>query len=205
MSSSFSVTLTGRHVTLTPLSMDDVPELVRAASGERSAFGWSIVPGTIREMEVVVGRLLADRDQRSAVPFATRRSDTTEIIGMTRFLTLRWFFGREYPDAAEIGGTFLTAPAQRTAANTEAKLLMMTHAFDVWDVRRLDLKTDERNERSRRAIERIGGQFEGVLRNWQAAQVNGEEGATRNSAIYSILPSEWRDVRARLEERLRED
>jgi RimJ/RimL family protein N-acetyltransferase len=205
MSSSLSVTLTGRHVTLTPLSMDDVPELVQAASGDRSTFGWSIVPSTIREMEVVVGRLLADRDQRSAVPFATRRSDTTEIIGMTRFLTLRWFFDREYPDAAEIGGTFLTAAAQRTAANTDAKLLMMNHAFDVWGVRRLDLKTDERNERSRRAIERIGGQFEGVLRNWQAAQVDGEEGATRNSAMYSILASEWPDVRARLEERLRED
>lgn len=205
MSSSLSVTLTGRHVTLTPLSMDDVPELVQAASGDRSTFGWSIVPSTIREMEVVVGRLLADRDQRSAVPFATRRSDTSEIIGMTRFLTLRWFFDREYPDAAEIGGTFLTAAAQRTAGNTDAKLLMMTHAFDVWGVRRLDLKTDERNERSRRAIERIGGQFEGVLRNWQAAQVDGEEGATRNSAMYSILASEWPDVRARLEERLRED
>jgi RimJ/RimL family protein N-acetyltransferase len=82
---------------------------------------------------------------------------------------------------------------------------MMTHAFDVWGVRRLDLKTDERNERSRRAIERIGGQFEGVLRNWQAAQVDGEESATRNSAMYSILSSEWPDVRARLEERLRED
>ena len=67
------------------------------------------------------------------------------------------------------------AAAQRTAANTEAKLLMMTHAFDVWGVRRLDLKTDERNDRSRRAIERIGGQFEGVLRNWQAAQVDGED------------------------------
>ena len=205
MSSSLSVTLTGRHVTLTPLSMDDVPELVQAASGDRSTFGWSIVPSTIREMEVVVGRLLADRDQRSAVPFATRRSDTSEIIGMTRFLTLRWFFDREYPDAAEIGGTFLTAAAQRTAGNTDAKLLMMTHAFDVWGVRRLDLKTDERNERSRRAIERIGGQFEGVLRNWQAAQVDGEEGATRNSAMYSILASEWPVVRARLEERLRED
>ena len=205
MSSSLSVTLTGRHVTLTPLSMDDVPELVQAASGDRSTFGWSIVPSTIREMEVVVSRLLADRDQRSAVPFATRRSDTSEIIGMTRFLTLRWFFDREYPDAAEIGGTFLAAAAQRTTANTDAKLLMMTHAFDVWGVRRLDLKTDERNERSRRAIERIGGQFEGVLRNWQAAQVDGEEGATRNSAMYSILASEWPDVRARLEERLRED
>jgi RimJ/RimL family protein N-acetyltransferase len=205
MSSSLSVTLTGRHVTLTPLSMDDVPELVRAASGDRSTFGWSIVPDTIPEMDGVVGRLLADRDQRIVVPFATRRSDTSEIIGMTRFLTLRWFFDREYPDAAEIGGTFLTAAAQRTAANSEAKLLMMTHAFDVWGVRRLDLKTDERNERSRRAIERIGGQFEGVLRNWQAAQVDGEESATRNSAMYSILSSEWPDVRARLEERLRED
>ena len=156
-------------------------------------------------MEVVVGRLFADRDQRSAVPFATRRSDTSDVIGTTRFLTLRWFFDSEYPDAAEIGGTFLTAAEQRTAANTEAKLLMMTHAFDVWGVRRLDLKTDERNERSRRAIERIGGQFEGVLRNWQAAQVDGEEGATRNSAMYSILASEWPVVRARLEERLRED
>jgi N-acetyltransferase len=203
MSSSLSVTLAGRHVTLTPLALEDVPALVRAASGDRSTYGWSIVPDTIEGMEVVVRRQLDDRDQRNAVPFATRRSDTDEIIGMTRFLTLRWYFGREYPDAAEIGGTFVTAAFQRTAVNTEAKLLMMGHAFDVWGVRRLDLKTDERNERSRRAIERIGARFEGVLRNWQAAQVEGEDGLTRNSAIYSILPTEWPDVRARLEERLR--
>ncbi|MGD0852743.1 MAG: GNAT family protein [Acidimicrobiales bacterium] len=203
MSSSLSVTLAGRHVTLTPLSLEDVPGLVLAASGDRSTYGWSIVPATIDEMEVVVRRQLAERDQRTGVPFATRRRDTGEIIGMTRFLTLRWYFGREYPDAAEIGGTFVTAALQRTAVNTEAKLLMMTHAFDVWDVRRLDLKTDERNERSRRAIERIGGQLEGILRNWQAAQVQGEEGLTRNAAMYSILPSEWPGVRARLEERLR--
>jgi RimJ/RimL family protein N-acetyltransferase len=203
MSSSLSVTLSGRHVTLTPLSLEDVPGLVRAASGDRSTYGWSIVPGTIEQMEIMVRRQLADRDQRNAVPFVTRRRETDEIIGMTRFLTLRWYFDREYPDAAEIGGTFVTAAAQRTAVNTEAKLLMMTHAFDVWGVRRLDLKTDERNDRSRRAIERIGGQFEGVLRNWQAAQVEGEEGLTRNSAMYSILPPEWPGVRARLEERLR--
>src|ERR1700689_65135 len=100
MSSSLSLTLTGRHVTLTPLSMDDVPGLVAAASGDRSPYGWSIVPDTIDEMGVVVRRQLADRDQRSAVPFATRRSDTGEVIGMTRFLTLRWYFDREYPDAA---------------------------------------------------------------------------------------------------------
>lgn len=198
-----SVTLTGRYVTLTPLALADVPALVHAASGDRSTYGWSIVPDSVDQMEVVVRRQLADRDQRSAVPFVTRRSDTAEIIGMTRFLTLRWFFDREFPDAAEIGGTFVTAAAQRTPVNTEAKLLMLAHAFDVWGVRRLDLKTDERNERSRRAIERIGGHFEGVLRNWQAAQVEGEDDRTRNSAMYSIVLSEWPDVRARLEERLR--
>ena len=203
MSSTLSVTLSGRHVTLTPLSLDDVPGLVHAASGDRSTFGWSIVPPSSDEWDVIVRRLVTEGDQGNAVPFATRRSDTNEIIGMTRFLTLRWFFDRDYPDAVEIGGTFLTAAAQRTAANTEAKLLMMTHAFDVWGVRRLDLKTDERNERSRRAIERIGGRFEGVLRNWQAAQVDGEDGQTRNSAMYSIIVEEWPDVRARLEERLR--
>ena len=201
--SSLSATLSGHHVTLTPLSMDDVPGLVRAASGDRATFGWSIVPDTTDAMATLVRRQLAERDQRSGVPFATRQSDTSEIIGMTRFLTLRWYFERDYPDAAEIGGTFLTAAAQRTAANTEAKLLMLTHAFDVWQVRRVDLKTDERNERSRRAIKRIGGRFEGVLRNWQAAQVDGEEGRTRNSAMYSILPSEWPEVRTRLEDRLR--
>jgi RimJ/RimL family protein N-acetyltransferase len=203
MGSSLSVTLTGRYVTLTPLALEDVPGLVHAASGDRSTYGWSIVPDSVDQMEVVVRRQLADRDQRSAVPFVTRRSDSAEIIGMTRFLTLRWFFDREFPDAAEIGGSFVTAAAQRTPVNTEAKLLMMAHAFDVWGVRRLDLKTDERNERSRRAIERIGGHFEGVLRNWQAAQVEGEDDRTRNSAMYSIILSEWPDVRVRLEERLR--
>ena len=161
------------------------------------------MPDDTDELAIVVRRILADRDERSAVPFATRRSDTAAVIGMTRFLTLRWYFERDFPDAVEIGGTFLTATAQRTPANTEAKLLMLTHAFDVWGVRRVDLKTDERNERSRRAIERIGGRFEGVLRNWQAAQVDGEEGLTRNSAMYSILLSEWPEVRVRLEDRLR--
>jgi RimJ/RimL family protein N-acetyltransferase len=200
---SLSITLTGRHVTLTPLSMDDVPGLVRAASGDRSTYGWSIVPDNTDEMANVVRRLLVDRDQRSAVPFATRRSESSEIIGMTGFATLRWYFGRDYPDAAEIGGTFLSAAAQRTAANTETKLLMLTHAFDVWEVRRVDLKSDERNERSRRAIERIGGRFEGVLRNWQAAQVDGEEGRTRNSAMYSIIATEWPAVRVGLDDRLR--
>jgi hypothetical protein len=172
MSSPLSVTLSGRHVTLTPLDIDDVAGLVAAASGDRSTFGWSIVPDNVGDMDgrrpSTPGRCRSAN--RGAVRDATQRQ-RSRVIGMTRFLTLRWFFDRDYPDGAEIGGTFLTATAQRTAANTEAKLLMMTHAFDVWGVRRLDLKTDERNDRSRRAIERIGAQFEGVL-----AQLAGSPG-----------------------------
>src|ERR1039457_160161 len=121
MGSSLSVSLTGRYVTLTPLALEDVPALVHAASGDRSTYGWSIVPDSVDQMEVVVRRQLADRDQRSAVPFVTRRSDTAEIIGMTRFLTLRWFFDREFPDAAEIGGPVLTAGAPHTPVKTDRK------------------------------------------------------------------------------------
>jgi len=165
-----SITLTGHHVTLTPLALEDVPGLVRAASGDRSTFGWSIVPDTSEDMEVAVRRLLGERDQRCAVPFATRRSDTSEIIGMTRFLTLRWFFAREFPDAAEIGGTFLAATAPANARQYRGEVAHDDPRLRRVGVRRLDLKTDERNERSRRAIERIGGRFEGVLRNWQAAR-----------------------------------
>jgi RimJ/RimL family protein N-acetyltransferase len=202
MTSLADVTLEGRHTTLTPLSLDDVPGLVAAASGDRTTFGWANVPDTIAAMEVLVAKLLEDRDGANAVPFATRRTSDGSIIGMTRFLALRWWHGRTFPDGAEIGGTFLTSSAQRTPVNTEAKLLMMSHAFDVWDVQRLDLKSDARNERSRRAMERLGAHFEGVLRNWQPSQAPGEEGLTRNSAMYSILPSEWPDVRRRLEARL---
>lgn len=201
MSSSLCVTLEGRDVTLTPLTMDDVPGLVRAANEDRSTYGFTRVPDSIAEMEEMIARLLADQDDRTALPFATRRSG--EIVGMTRFLTLRWWSGRAFPDAAEIGGTFLANSAQRTSVNSEAKLLMLTHAFDVWGVERVDLKTDERNGRSRRAIERLGTRFEGVLRQWQPSQVAGEEDQSRSSAMYSILPAEWPEVRDRLVERLR--
>jgi len=197
-----AVTLSGRHVTLTPVTLDDVPGLVRAASGDRTTFRWSTIPDTLEGMTAVIQKQLDDQAGGTAVPFVTRRSDTGEIIGMTRFLLLRWWLGRSYPDAAEIGGTFYAAPWQRTACNTEAKLLLMSHAFDVWDVQRLDLKSDARNERSRRAMERLGAQFEGVLRSWQPSQVDGEEGMTRDSSMYSILPPEWPAIKARLTERL---
>lgn len=107
------------------------------------------------------------------------------------------------PFAVEVGGTWLAASAQRTAVNTEAKLLLLAHAFDTWGVVRVDLKTDARNERSRAAIERLGARFEGVLRRWQPSQVAGEEDGYRDSAIYSVLDTEWPSVRANLAARLR--
>ena len=96
----------------------------------------------------------------------------------------------EHPDAVEIGSTWLAASAQRTRCNTEAKYLLLSHAFDVWRVHRVSLKTDERNTKSRRAIERLGALFDGVRR----ADMPGQDGSVRNSAYYSIVPGEWPTV-----------
>lgn len=202
MEPGLAVTLVGRHVTLTPLTYDDVPGLVAAASENRSSYRWTDVPETPEAMETAVTRLLEEQARLLGVPFATRASDTGRIVGMTRFLSLRWWFDRDFPDAAEIGGTFLAASAQRTPINTEAKVLMFGHAFDVWEVARLDFKTDARNDRSRRAIERLGAHFDGVLRHWQPSMVTGEEVAARDSAMYSVLPAEWPEIRTVLRQRL---
>lgn len=202
MRSSLEVTLVGEHTTLTPLSVEDVVGLVRAATEDRATYGFTTVADTPVAMRAVVDALLAERDERVALPFTTRRTDSGEVVGMTRFLTMRWWYARGHPDATEIGGTFLAASAQRTSVNTEAKLLMLTHAFETWEVQRVDLKTDARNERSRRAIERLGATFEGILHAWQPSLVPGEEGTARDSAMYSILPSAWPHVRAALVARL---
>jgi RimJ/RimL family protein N-acetyltransferase len=106
------------------------------------------------------------------------------------------------PYAVEIGGTWLAASAQGTGINVDAKLLLLTHAFEHWQVGRVDLKTDARNERSRNAIARIGATFEGVLRSWQPSLVAGEEGRLRDTAMFSIVAGEWPAVRARLDQRL---
>jgi RimJ/RimL family protein N-acetyltransferase len=98
----------------------------------------------------------------------------------------------------DIGFTWLSASAQRTPVNTEAKLLMMTHAFEVWKVHRVALQTDARNTRSRAAIERIGGRLDGIMR----ADRPGSDDTVRTSARFSIVASEWPEVRARLAERL---
>ena len=117
-------------------------------------------------------------------------------------MELRWWRGRWAPDEVEIGGTWLAADAQRSAINTEAKLLLLTHAFDVWAVTRVALATDSRNARSRSAIERIGARYEGTLRHHRPSLMAGEVGRARDTALFAITDDDWPQVHDRLVERL---
>lgn len=195
-------TLRGGHVELVPLASDQAGELVGAASGDRSSYVFTDVPDDVEKMGVYIAKLLAQRDRGEVVPFAQRRVDDGRLVGCTRFLELRHWRGRPEPDEVEIGGTWLAADAQRTPVNTEAKLLLLTHAFEVWRVWRVALCTDARNERSWKAIERLGARHEGVLRNHRPSWVAGEADRPRNSALFSITDTEWPEVRDRLTARL---
>jgi len=196
--------LTGRRVRLEPLDRRHVDGLVAASAGDPSLYQWSPVPQGNLEATRYVDNALALRDAGSAVPFATVTLSDGAVIGSTRFFDLeRWAWppghprhGRSVPDACEIGYTWLTRSAIRTAANTEAKLLMLTHAFETWEVLRVCLHTDARNLRSRAAIERIGGAFEGILRSHRMAA----DYIARDSARYSIVAAEWPDVKRKLKQ-----
>lgn len=194
--------LTGRWVRLTPMSHTDLDGLLAAANEDRATYGFTSVPADRAAMRAQVEALVALHERGHDVPFTTRDARGGRILGATRFLWLRSYYDRDAPDAVEIGGTWLAASAQRSAVNTEAKLLMLTHAFETWQVQRVDLKTDARNAQSRAAIERIGGRLDGVMRAWQPSLVPGEEGRARDSALYSILPDEWPGVKTRLQARL---
>jgi N-acetyltransferase len=201
----FPVTLEGRSVRLVPLAVEHAPALVEAASESRAHYGLTTVPPELTAMAAYIAEALADAARGRAVPFATvDRGRSGRVVGSTRFGNLeRWPWpagARPYPapaglDAAEIGWTWLAASAQRTAVNTEAKLLMLRHAFEVWGVYRVTLKTDARNARSRAAIERLGAHFDGVLRGHMPAV----DGTVRDSAYYTIVAGEWPALRSRLE------
>jgi RimJ/RimL family protein N-acetyltransferase len=199
------VTLCGAHVELIPLAVAHADELAEAAAGDRGTYGFTEVPEGAAAMAAYITKLLRLQDQDSAMPFAQRRVADGRLVGCTRLWDLRWWRGRTAPDEAEIGGTWLAADAQRSPLNTEAKLLLLTHAFDVWEVWRVALCTDARNERSRTAIERIGARFEGILRNHRPSSVPGEGGRPRDSALFAITATDWPGVRERLRERLAPD
>jgi N-acetyltransferase len=194
--------LAGRYVRLEPLAYRHVDGLVSAAEGDRALYQWSPVPQGKADATKYVETALAWKDAGTAVPFATVLVDSGKVIGSTRFWDMEhwaWppghgFHGRTSPDACEIGYTWLTHSAIRSAANTEAKLLMLTHAFETWRVLRVCFHTDIRNQRSRSALERIGGHFEGILRAHRMAA----DFIPRDSARYSIIAAEWPTAKQKL-------
>ncbi len=191
--------LVGRRVRLEPLRLDHVAALLEAASEDRSTYAYTTVPHEWTTMTQYVQDLREEYEAGLAVPFAQVNAFDERVVGATRFLTIRARRGAVSPFAVEIGGTWLSASAQRSSINTEAKLLLLRYAFDVWRVSRVDLKTDLRNDRSRKAILRIGATFEGVLRHWQPSAVEGEEALYRDTAMYSVIDQEWPRVGAHLE------
>jgi len=197
-----SVVLQGKHVRLEPLELRHLDGLVAAAGDDDSLYQWSPVPRGRAEAIAYINTAHAWRDAGTAMTLAIIRIADNVVIGSTRFWNIeRWAWpqthssdGRNAPDACEIGYTWLTRSAVRTAANTEAKLLMLTYAFETWQVLRVCFHTDARNARSRAALERIGGQFEGILRAHRMAA----DFIPRDSVRYSIVASEWPGVKQRL-------
>lgn len=188
---------------LEPLSREHVAGLVAAASGERTTYAWTHVPPDSATMRAYVEQALAERERGLAIAYATVRRDDGRVIGSTRFANAEhWAWPAshplarpiEVPDAIEIGWTWLTHGAQRTAANTDAKRVMLGFAFEDWRVHRVTLKTDVRNLRSRANIERIGGRLDGIVR----AHMPASDGSVRDTALYSIVSEEWPEIRARL-------
>ena len=196
--------MTGKIVRLEPLDYCHVHGLVDAAAVDPSLYQWSPVPQGEPAAARYIETALAWRDAGTAVPFAIVRLSDGAVIGSTRFWNLeRWAWPEGHSrrdslfDGCEIGWTWLTSSAIRSGANTESKLLMLTHAFETWQVLRVCLHTDARNVRSRAAIERIGGKYEGILRAHRMAA----DFTPRDSVRYSIVAAEWPDVRRRLQAR----
>ena len=192
------VELCGSGVVLEPMRLAHVGELVAAASEDRATYDFTLVPHDHPAMQSYVETALADERRGWALPFAIRLRATGRVVGTSRFLDLDFWTTSETPSAVEIGSTWLAASAQGTRVNPEIKLLMLGHAFDTWDVHRVTFKTDARNQRSRRAIARLGANFDGVLRAHKLAS----DGTVRDSAYFSIVRDEWPIVKQGLVDRL---
>jgi RimJ/RimL family protein N-acetyltransferase len=190
--------LHGSLVRLEPLAMRHAADLARAAEEDRSAYAFTLVPRA-GEMETFLKEQL---ERPGLTPFAQVRVADGMAVGCTAFWDPRTWPGRSELCAIEVGWTWLAASAQGAGINAEAKFLLFKHAFEVLKVVRVDIKTDARNARSRRAIERVGARFEGVLRHWSPSWAPGEEGKLRDSAMFCVIAEEWPEVEAALSARL---
>jgi RimJ/RimL family protein N-acetyltransferase len=187
------VTLEGQHVRLEPLTKAHV-EALWAVGQEESVWRWIPIPvRSPDEMRAYVDKALNEQGAEKSQPFVTIARETNAVIGSTRYMNI------DAPNRGlEIGSTWITPQWQRTAINTEAKYLMLRHAFESLGCIRVQLKTDSLNEKSRAAILRIGATQEGILRNHIITQ----SGRYRHSVFFSILDSEWPAVKANLEAKL---
>lgn len=187
------VTLTGRFVRLEPLTLAHGDALAAFA---RDPSIWSWMPTRALDrgaLDAWIGEALAAERAGTALPFATVLLAEDRVVGSTRFLNIAARDGR-----TEIGATWIGAPYQRSVVNTEAKLLMLRHAFETLGATRVELKTHSGNVKSRRAIERIGAKFEGIHRKHMLHN----DGSRRDTVWYSILDDEWAEVKERLSEML---
>lgn len=186
------VTLEGHWVRLEPLAEHHAADLA-AVSGDQEI--WRYMPAVLLTLEQIqewIAATLRLQDDGAVLPFAIVERAAGRAIGSTRYLSIA-----PKDRGIEIGWTWLARAAWRTPVNTECKFLLLRHAFETLGCIRVQLKTDRRNERSRRAIERIGGQFEGILRNHMIMPYG-----LRDSAYYSIIDTEWPGVKASLSARL---
>ena len=188
------ITLEGRSVRLEPLTASHHAALCEVGLDPEL---WRLIPyrvSTADEMRDYIDSALAGQAAGTAIPFATVERASGRVVGSTRFMNI---------DAAhrrvEIGATWIAKPWQRTAINTEAKYLMLRHAFETLGCVRVELKTDALNQRSRQAILRIGAREEGALRQHMVTW----SGRLRDSVYFSVLDSEWEGVKASLEARLK--
>jgi RimJ/RimL family protein N-acetyltransferase len=188
------VVLTGKHVRLEPMIEDHVPGLAEIGAGQTF---WDFMLygniNTVDDMRNWVKDILSRAEKGTDLPFVAVHLASGRVAGATRYLNIM-----PKDRGLEIGGTWYGTEFQRTPVNTECKYLLLRHAFETLGCIRVQLKTDSRNERSQKAIERIGAVKEGVLRNHMILP----DGRYRHSVFYSILDTEWPGVKKRLEEML---
>lgn len=188
------VALEGAHVRLEPMREEHAEGLVVAGCGFGLFRFYPFSMETEDAMRGYVKGCIAAMAVGSVLPFATIERATGRIVGSTTYLAIERQHRR-----LEIGATWITPSHQRSPVNTEAKLLQLTHCFEVLGCNRVEFKTDERNEKSRSALARIGAQEEGRFR----AHMVMPDGALRTSVWFSVIASEWPEVKRRLEARLR--
>ncbi|MEO7674928.1 MAG: GNAT family protein [Pyrinomonadaceae bacterium] len=187
------VTLNGDRVVMEPLDLDDVGQLCDFGLSEE-VWRWTVNKiANESEMRSYVESALSDQKKGTSLPFATKLLDSDKIVGSSRFGNID-IVNRK----VEIGWTWVDPSWQRSFVNTEAKLLMLTHAFEVWDCVRVEFKTDALNESSRNAILRLGATEEGTLRNHMITN----SGRFRDSVYFSIIIEEWERVKAGLVQKL---